>query len=138
MSTFHAELALRTSQRESATDITDRVRDQVGRSGIRDGLCVVASRHTTAAVFVNENADPDVLGDLLRRLDALVPESGQDRHAEGNSPAHVKAILVGSSVTVPVRDGELDLGRWQGIFFADFDGPRERVATVTVSGDRPH
>lgn len=137
MSALHTELALHTTRRESATDITDRVREHVRHSRITDGLCVVASRHTTAAVFVNENADPDVLADLFRRLDGLVPKDGRDRHAEGNSPAHVKAILVGSSVTVPVRDGELDLGRWQGIFFADFDGPRERVATVTVSGERP-
>lgn len=137
MPVHHVSLALRTTERESATDISDRVREHVRRSRITDGLCVVASRHTTAGVFVNENADPDVPGDLLRRLDGLVPEDGHDRHAEGNSPAHVKAILVGSSVTVPVREGELDLGRWQGIFFADFDGPRERVATVTVSGERP-
>lgn len=132
----HTSIAIRTTRPESARDITELVREEVTGSGITDGVCLVASRHTTAAVFVNENADPDVLRDLLRRLDGLVPADGRDRHAEGNSPAHVKAILVGSSVSVPVREGRLDLGRWQGIFFADFDGPRDRVATVTVSGDR--
>ena len=134
MAEFSARVRVRTAERESATDVTERVAKAVLESGIRTGLCVVASAHTTAGVFVNENADPHVVRDLLRRLDRIVPADDEDRHAEGNTPAHVKAILVGSSVTVPVKDGALDLGRWQGIFFADFDGPRDRTATVTVIG----
>ena len=92
--------------------------------------------HTTAAVFVNENADPDVQRDLLSALSRLVPDGGDYRHAEGNGPAHIKSVLVGGDVTVKVADGALDLGQWQGIYFAEFDGPRSRSATVTVIGER--
>jgi secondary thiamine-phosphate synthase enzyme len=88
--------------------------------------------HTTAGIFINENADPDALSDILARLEALVPWEHGYRHAEGNAAAHIKATLVGSSQSVPVRNGRLALGRWQGIFFADFDGPRERHFQVTV------
>lgn len=134
----HAELAIRTTSREATTDITERVREVVRRSGIRDGLCLVASSHTTAAVFVNENADPDVQDDLLAALRRAVPDDAGYRHAEGNSPAHIRAVLIGSDVTIAVRDGDLVLGRWQGIFFAELDGPRARIATVSVSGDSAH
>lgn len=136
MPAHHAELAIRTTSREATTDITERVREVVRRSGIRDGLCLVASSHTTAAVFVNENADPDVQDDLLAALRRAVPDDAGYRHAEGNSPAHIRAVLIGSDVTIAVRDGDLVLGRWQGIFFAELDGPRSRLATVSVSGDR--
>lgn len=135
MPTHHAELTIRTTKREETTDITDRVRDAVRDSGIQHGLCLVASAHTTAAVFVNENADPDVQRDLLGALARAVPEDAGYRHAEGNSPAHIKAVLIGSDVTLAVRDGELVLGRWQGVFFAELDGPRSRTATVSVIGD---
>ena len=136
MPAHHAELAIRTTSREATTDITERVREVVRRSGIRDGLCLVASSHTTAAVFVNENADPDVQDDLLAALRRAVPDDAGYRHAEGNSPAHIRAVLIGSDVTIAVRDGDLVLGRWQGIFFAELDGPRSRLATVSVIGDR--
>lgn len=135
MPTHHAELAIRTKGREGTTDITDRVREVVRASNIRDGLCLVSSAHTTAAVFVNENADPDVQHDLLAAVSRIVPDDAGYRHAEGNSPAHIKAVLIGGDVTLAVRDGELVLGRWQGVYFAELDGPRARVATVTVSGD---
>lgn len=124
-----------THAREELLEITERVREIVRRSRISQGICVVASTHTTAAVFVNENADPDVGRDLLDALRRMVPDAGAYRHAEGNSPAHVKAVLIGGDVTLAVRDGALLLGRWQGVYFAELDGPRERVATVTVSGD---
>lgn len=117
------------------TDVTARVRAAVTRSKVREGICVVNVAHTTAAVFVNENADPDVQRDLLHQLAKLVPKDGDYRHAEGNSAAHIKAVLVGNDVALSVHEGELMLGTWQGIFFADFDGPRERSATVTVIGD---
>ena len=135
MTAHHAAIHLRTGAREETHDLTERVREIVRASGIRDGLCLVSSTHTTAAVLVNENADPDVQDDLLAALSRIVPDDPAYRHAEGNSPAHIKAVLIGGDVTLAVRDGELVLGRWQGVYFAELDGPRARIATVTVSGD---
>ncbi|HEY6204518.1 MAG TPA: secondary thiamine-phosphate synthase enzyme YjbQ [Candidatus Limnocylindria bacterium] len=135
MSVHHEKLSVSTDQREMTVDVTSRVRAAVTRSKVREGMCVISVAHTTAAVFVNENADPDVQRDLLQRLATLVPEGGDYRHAEGNSPAHIKAVLVGNDVSLSVHEGELVLGTWQGVYFAEFDGPRERSATVTVIGD---
>ena len=125
-------LDVRTGRRADAIDITDRVQEVVRESGVQTGLCQVYVPHTTAGVFINENADPDALSDILARLEALVPWEDGYQHAEGNAAAHIKATLVGSSQSVPVRNGRLALGRWQGIFFAEFDGPRERRFQVTV------
>jgi secondary thiamine-phosphate synthase enzyme len=125
-------LTVRTGGRADAIDITDRVQHVVRESGIKSGLCHVYVPHTTAGVFINENADPDALSDILNTLEQLVPWEDGYRHAEGNAAAHIKSTLVGTSQTVPVRDGRLALGRWQGIYFADFDGPRERHFQVTV------
>jgi secondary thiamine-phosphate synthase enzyme len=125
-------LMVRTGRRADAVDITDRVQDVVRESGVKRGLCHVFVPHTTAGVFINENADPDALTDILNTLEALVPWEHGYRHGEGNAAAHIKSTLVGTSQTVPVRDGRLALGRWQGIYFADFDGPRERQFQVTV------
>ncbi len=97
-------------------------------------MCHVFVPHTTAGVTINEVADPDVRRDLVTALEVLVPDHGQFRHVEGNSPAHVKATLVGSSVTVPVSSGRLVLGTWQGLYFCEFDGPRSRKVHVTVMG----
>ena len=135
MSVHHEKLSLSTDKRETTVDVTSRVRAAVTRSKVREGICVVNVSHTTAAVFVNENADPDVQRDLLLQLAKLVPKDGDYRHGEGNSPAHIKAVLVGNDVTLSVHEGELVLGTWQGVYFAEFDGPRERSATVTVIGD---
>lgn len=135
MSAHHERLSIGTTERETTIDVTARVRAAVTGSKVRDGICVVTVAHTTAGVFVNENADPDVPRDLLARLRRIVPHDEDYRHAEGNSPAHIKAVLVGNDVTLIVRDGELALGTWQGVFVAEFDGPRERTATVTVIGD---
>lgn len=135
MTVHHEKLAVTTDKRETTVDVTSRVRAAVTRSKVRDGICVVSVAHTTAAVFVNENADPDVQRDLLHQLAQVVPKDGDYRHAEGNSPAHIKAVLVGNDVTLSIQDGELVLGTWQGVYFAEFDGPRERGATVTVIGD---
>jgi secondary thiamine-phosphate synthase enzyme len=135
MSVHHAKLSVATEKPETTIDVTSRVRAAVTRSKVREGICVVNVAHTTAAVFVNENADPDVQRDLLHQLARIVPKDGDYRHAEGNSPAHIKAVLVGNDVTLSVHEGELVLGTWQGIYFAEFDGPRERSATVTVIGD---
>ena len=122
-----------SKRRSDAIDITDRVEHLVKESEVLDGLCHVYIPHTTAGVFINENADPDVLTDVLKTLDTLVPWNGEYRHAEGNAAAHIKATLVGTSQTIPVREGQLQLGRWQGIFLADFDGPRERTVQVTIT-----
>jgi len=136
MSVAHLGIRIETTKKTQTVDITERVAEKVKGSRVRDGICVITVAHTTAAVFVNENADPDVQRDLLATLGRLVPDDGDYRHAEGNAPAHIKSVLVGGDVTLAVRDGELDLGRWQGIYFAEFDGPRTRNATVTVIGDR--
>ena len=125
-------LMVRSGKRADAVEITDRVQQVVRESGVESGLCHVYVPHTTAGVFINENADPDALSDILRTLESLVPWENGYRHAEGNAAAHIKATLVGTSQTVPVRNGRLALGRWQGIYFADFDGPRERHFQVTV------
>jgi secondary thiamine-phosphate synthase enzyme len=135
VSVHHAKLSVTTDKREMTIDVTSRVRAAVTRSKVREGICVVNVAHTTAAVFVNENADPDVQRDLLHQLAELSPKDGDYRHAEGNAPAHIKAVLVGNDVALSIHDGELELGTWQGIYFAEFDGPRERSATVTVIGD---
>ena len=135
MGVHHEKLSLSTDKREMTIDVTARVRTAVTRSKVREGICVVNVAHTTAAVFINENADADVQRDLLRHLEKIVPNDGDYRHAEGNSPAHIKAVLVGNDVTLSVHEGEPVLGTWQGVYFAEFDGPRDRSATVTVIGD---
>ena len=127
------ELSVRTGQRCVLVDVTEEVAGALEDLGLRDGAVLVSSPHTTAGVIVNEGFDPDVAGDLLRRLEALAPERGQgDRHAEGNSDAHLKVALVGSSALLPVVGGRLALGRWQRVFFCEFDGPRSRTLHVSA------
>lgn len=125
-------MTVRSRKRADVIDITERVQEVVSESGVQTGLCQVYVPHTTAGVFINENADPDVMGDFLTTLERLVPWDSDYQHAEGNAAAHIKATLIGTAQTVPVRDSRLALGRWQGIYFADFDGPRERHVQVTV------
>jgi secondary thiamine-phosphate synthase enzyme len=127
-------LQVRTTARERLVELTGRVQDAVTAAGIAEGLCHVFVPHTTAAVTVNENADPAVADDFLRHLRALVPADPSFAHAEGNSDAHIKASLVGSSVTLPVAQGRAQLGRWQGVYLCEFDGPRLRELIVTVTG----
>jgi secondary thiamine-phosphate synthase enzyme len=126
------DFSLRTSRRCELLSISASVRTALTKSGIRHGLCVVAVPHTTAGIIVNENADPDVCADILSHLERIVPRSPGFLHAEGNADAHIKAVMTGSSVTIPVRDGALLLGTWQGIFFAEFDGPRARSFHVDL------
>jgi secondary thiamine-phosphate synthase enzyme len=123
---------IRTSRREELVDVTAEVAEAVRTSGIAEGIVVVSSPHTTAGITVNENADPDVVRDLLHGLEPIAPRDGDWRHFEGNSDAHLKTALVGTSVTLPVRGGEVALGTWQAVYFAEFDGPRSRRADVTV------
>lgn len=126
-------LTIRTQSRCEMLDITERIAEKVRESGIREGLCRVFIPHTTAAVTINENADPDVPLDILAALDRMVPLSGHYRHTEGNSAAHIKASLFGASQTVFIEDGRLVLGTWQSLFFCEFDGPRTRKVLVGLA-----
>ena len=127
-------IAVKTHAREEFLDITRDVRSAVRNSGIENGIALVFVPHTTAGVTINENADPDVKEDILMALKKIVPDSLPWRHAEGNSPAHVKAGLVGSSIHIIVEGRDLQLGTWQGIYFCEFDGPRDRNVFVKVFG----
>ncbi len=127
------ELSIPTSQHAEFVEITERVQQVVAESGVKDGLCTVYVPHTTAGITINENADPDVVADMIYALDKAVPwKDGHYRHGEGNTAAHVKSAMLGHSVQVLVRGGQLQFGRWQGIFFCEFDGPRSRKLWVTV------
>jgi secondary thiamine-phosphate synthase enzyme len=124
-----------TDARTEFLDITSVVKEAIAASGVTDGTCVVFCPHTTAAVTIQENADPDVPRDLLMWLNRLVPKDVPGfRHAEGNSDAHLKASLVGSSVAILIEKGAPVLGTWQGIFFCEFDGPRDREIWIRVAG----
>lgn len=125
-------IEIETGAREELVDITRPVAAAVAHTGVRDGIALVFSTHTTAGITINENADPDVARDMLHWLRKLVPPSPEFRHGEGNSDAHLKTSFVGISQTVPVRSGALALGRWQAIFLAEFDGPRRRRVVVEV------
>ena len=127
-------ISVETSRRCQLMDITSRVAQVVRQSGVARGACMVYCPHTTAAITINENADPDVVEDLLMGLERIVPAAWPWRHGEGNSDAHLKSSLVGCSETVIVEDGRLVLGTWQGIYFCEFDGPRRRQVHVQVLG----
>jgi secondary thiamine-phosphate synthase enzyme len=123
---------IQTHSREELIDLTPQVKEAIDASGTRNGICLVYVPHTTAGVTINENADPSVKTDILMTFRNIVPDSLPYTHAEGNSPAHVKATLAGSSVSVIIQNGNPELGTWQGIFFCEFDGPRRRKAYVKV------
>ena len=126
-------LKVRSREREQLVEFTGAVQQKLTESGAREGVCTLYVQHTTAGLTINENADPDVPRDMLHLLRTLIPQHGMGfRHAEENSDAHIKATLVGSSVTLPFRDGKLLLGRWQGIFLCEFDGGRERQVIMTI------
>jgi secondary thiamine-phosphate synthase enzyme len=129
------ELAVRTERRTQLLDVTAGVSKMVQDSGVRSGVCYVYVPHTTAGVIINENADPDVAADIEAALARLVPKTSDYRHAEGNSDSHIKTALVGSSATIFISNGQLELGRWQGIFFCEFDGPRSRRLRVKILPD---
>ena len=128
-------LRVKTGRRTQLVDVTGLVERAVKASGVATGVCYVYIPHTTAGVTINEHADPDVATDLEGVFDRLVPHSGPYRHSEGNSDSHAKATLVGSSQIIFVEDGKLALGRWQGVFLCEFDGPRERRVYVKVVKD---
>ena len=126
---------VKTAQRSQMVDITNEVQLRLDKSGVKSGVATVFVPHTTAGVTINENADPDVVHDFLKQLDVMVPwEQPFYRHGEGNSAAHVKASMMGASVTVMIEAGQLQLGRWQGIWFCEFDGPRTREVWVRIRG----
>jgi secondary thiamine-phosphate synthase enzyme len=129
-------IRVKTTRRTEFVDITNEVQRVVSALGIRLGTCFIYVPHTTAGVLINEHADPDVASDAEGAFDRLVPMNGPYRHSEGNSDSHVKSMLAGANQFVFVEEGKLALGRWQGIFFAEFDGPRERKVYVKVLPDR--
>jgi secondary thiamine-phosphate synthase enzyme len=125
-------IQIETTRHNQLLDITDRVEEVVQNAGVEEGICFVYAPHTTAGVLINENADPSVKEDILMALSRIVPDSLPFAHTEGNSPGHVKSSIVGCSVAVPVKSSRLQLGTWQGIFFAEFDGPRTRQIWVSL------
>ncbi len=120
-----------TPSRETIIDITDEVRKIVKASGIKDGICFIHVPHTTAGVTINENADPDVKEDILRGLNEIIPQI-RFKHLEGNSDAHIKSVLVGTSINLMIENGDIQLGTWQGVYFCEFDGPRHRKVYVKI------
>jgi len=128
-------LRVKTSRRTQLVDVTQEIEQVVAESGAKEGVCYVYIPHTTAAVMINEHADPDVASDLEGVFDRLVPHKGSYRHAEGNTDSHAKAVMVGASQVIFIERGKLALGTWQGVFFCEFDGPRERKMWVKVIAD---
>lgn len=127
------ELAVKSSTREEMIDITHSVEKHLSEAGKRDGVCFLFTQHTTCGMTINENADPDVQSDMLGFLKRLIPQYEPNfKHFEHNSDAHIKSSLVGSSVTVPLVKGKLLLGRWQGIYLCEFDGPRDRTVLMKI------
>ena len=129
------QFTLSTSSRNQLIDITDIVSDYVQRSGVKSGICLVYTPHTTAAITVNENADPSVKSDIIRKLADIFPQNDNYDHSEGNSDAHLKSSVVGCSQTLLIKDGSLLLGTWQGIYFCEFDGRRTRQFYVKIVSD---
>jgi secondary thiamine-phosphate synthase enzyme len=126
---------VKTNRRTQLVDVTQEIEQAVAESGTKEGVCHLYVPHTTAAVMINEHADPDVASDLEGVFDRLVPHKGPYKHAEGNTDSHAKAVMVGASQMIFIERGKLALGTWQGIFFCEFDGPRERKMWVKVTAD---
>ncbi len=126
------EISVSTSSRNEFVDITDKVTSVVRESGVKDGYVLLYVPHTTAAVTINENYDPSVKRDILDKLSELVPPNAGYAHTEGNADSHIKSSIIGVTKFIPVMDGRIQLGRWQGIFFCEFDGPRSRRLLVEV------
>jgi len=125
-------IAINTSKRTEFVDITPRIEKFVKESKIKDGLCVVFCPHTTAGLTINENADPSVRKDIINHLEELVPEDKGYSHSEGNSDSHIKSSLLGSSLNIIIENNSLALGTWQGIYFCEFDGPRQRNVYIKI------
>ena len=126
------EIKVKTSRQIEMIDITQEVNQRIKKTGIREGICLIYCSHTTAGLTINENADPNVVRDILNGLDRMVPEDRPYLHGEGNSPAHIKSSIVGCSQTVIISSGRLSLGTWQSVFFCEFDGPRSRQVWLQI------
>lgn len=126
------QLEIQTDSRNQLVDITSKIQALVSEAGINDGYIVIFVPHTTAAVTINENADPSVKADILGYLEKLIPKNAGFSHAEGNSDAHIKASLTGFSETIFLSNGKLELGTWQGIYFCEYDGPRNRKLNIRI------
>jgi secondary thiamine-phosphate synthase enzyme len=126
------EIQLQTRKQEEFISITRILREAVEKSGTKDGIVIIQVPHTTAGITINESADPDVVNDIVRMLNVMIPDRFEYLHQEGNSPAHIKASLLGSSALVIIKEGDLMLGTWQGVFFCEFDGPRSRKIWVKI------
>ena len=126
------KISVRTHGREEILDITETIEKIISKSNISSGYCIIYVPHTTAGVAINENADPAVKRDVLKILDKLIPQHGDYEHFEGNSPAHVKAVLTGTSQIILIENGKLALGTWQGIYLCEFDGPRSRSVLIKL------
>ena len=131
---FHT-LTVRTGSRTEFLDLTGQIQEAIRESGVQEGLCHLSVPHTTAAITINENADPSVKADILMVLNKIISDKEPYRHLEGNSPAHIKASLIGPQLTLLVSGGRLVLGTWQGIYFCEFDGPRSRRLHLKVVAD---
>jgi len=127
------DLKIKTKARIELIDITEKVNHALAEIGADNGLCNLFITHTTAAVIVSENWDPDVTTDMLAQLERIVPRENSYRHGEGNSQAHILSVMLSTSINIPVRGGKLALGKWQGVMLAEFDGPRERNVIVSVA-----
>ena len=126
------EISISTTERAQFKDITAAVQEAVDKSKLMSGVCYVFVKHTTAGITINENADPAVREDIIRKLEDIVPPDAGYQHSEGNSDSHIKASLMGFSIALPIEAGELVLGEWQGIYLCEFDGPRERSVLVKL------
>ena len=126
------EISVKTKSRNEFINITSEVQNAVDKSGIKDGVCHIFVPHTTAGITINEAADPDVVADIQQELNKIAPAGSHYRHTEGNADAHIKASIIGSSLTVFIENSKLKLGTWQGIFFCEFDGPRNRKVWVKI------
>lgn len=129
-------LQVRSSKKTELIDITRQVAEIVQKTGVKEGLCILYVPHTTAGITINENADPSVPRDILMEINKIVPFEDRYQHTEGNSAAHIKSSLIGTSLTLFIESGRLLLGTWQGIFFAEFDGPRSRQVHIKVIEER--
>ncbi len=135
MKVLSDSFSVSTNKRNELVDITDKVQSLIDKAGVKDGSVVIYCPHTTAAITINENADPDVVHDILLTLSELVPHSRSGyQHSEGNSDAHVKSSIIGCSETILISSGKMKLGTWQGIYFCEFDGPRRRTVNIQIMG----
>jgi secondary thiamine-phosphate synthase enzyme len=131
---YYSELTFKSRKRCHWVDLTRDIQEYIKQCGINNGMCTVSSLHTTGAVTINENADPDVEIDFFKKLEELIPQESWYRHSEGNSDSHLKTSLIGLSAQIPIKNGSLVLGTWQSVYFCEFDGPRNRKVSVTILG----